>query len=358
MTYVYLGSNGSSIDYQVTFYVYRDCSKDGTKDEVPFDKDIVTCAYFGNGALYDSYSVPLISQSHVPAFRDTNACSQEDHICQELGIYRANIVLPEDTSGFYLHWERCCRVTLNNLMDSSSTLGYPYQGATYSCFIPYDKTHKSHSPFINYTPVLFMCIGDTSSFKTYATDADNDSLTYKFVTPLQGGSLASPIQGSCTSTKVNPPKADYLKGYSVEMPFDSAGYANLDSTTGNMTLMSPQTGCFAVATEVAEWRNGAIINTTHIEYAIIVIDPLLYLKDADIKDVKVYPNPASENINIAVADSKNYSWKLIDFKGRLCAQGGGKGSNTISTSHIFAGLYSVVIQIDGVQTVRKVSVLH
>ena len=40
LTYRWLGTNGSITQYRVNLYAYRDCSKDGTDDERPFDPKI------------------------------------------------------------------------------------------------------------------------------------------------------------------------------------------------------------------------------------------------------------------------------------------------------------------------------
>ncbi len=60
LTYRWLGRNGTSTQYRVTLFVYRDCTKDGTSDEVPFDDDIDLCVYSGDKRLYTTYKIKLI----------------------------------------------------------------------------------------------------------------------------------------------------------------------------------------------------------------------------------------------------------------------------------------------------------
>ena len=65
LTYRWLGSNGSITQYRVNMYAYRDCSKDGTDDERPFDKVITLCVYNSDKSLYNSYDVNLLSKKKV-----------------------------------------------------------------------------------------------------------------------------------------------------------------------------------------------------------------------------------------------------------------------------------------------------
>ena len=267
LTYRWLGTNGSITQYRVNLYAYRDCSKDGTDDERPFDPKITLCVYYQNKSIYTSYSVNLLSRKKVDPVGNTN-CPEVASACLEQGIYETTISLPVSTNGFYLKWERCCRNTQNNLQDQG---GSAYQGQTYFGFIPSTKIQNS-SPYFQDIPVPFICKNDTTTIRNRAIDPDGDSLSYKIVTPWQGASMTNPTVDVCYSTMYNSPNVDYNSGYSATKPFGNTGIAKIDEFNGLTTYMSKVTGRFAVAIEVTEWRNGVAISSVRLDLQILVIN--------------------------------------------------------------------------------------
>ena len=267
LTYRWLGTNGSITQYRVNLYAYRDCSKDGTTDERPFDDKITLCVYYENKSIYTSYSVKILSRKKVDPVGNT-ACPEVANACLEQGIYETIISLPVSSQGFYLKYERCCRNTQNNLQDQGGTA---YQGQTYFGFIPSTKIQNS-SPYFQDIPVPFICKNDTTTIRNRAIDPDGDSLSYKLVTPWQGASMSSPTVDICYSNMANNPNVDYNSGYSASKPFGSTGIANIDAFNGLTTYMSKVTGRFAVAIEVTEWRAGVPISTVRLDLQILVIN--------------------------------------------------------------------------------------
>ncbi len=267
LTYRWLGTSGSNTQYRVNLFVYRDCSRDGTEKEVPFDKLITLCVYNGNKRLYKSYTVSLLASKKVQPVGNTN-CPEVASACLEQGIYEATIVLPNSNSGYHLKWERCCRNTQNNLRDQQ---GEAYQGQTYYGFIPPTSIQNS-SPYFLDIPVPFICKNDTTTIRNRAVDPDGDSLSYKFVTPWQGATLNTPEVNRCADPMEDIDDVQYWAGYSATEPFGSNGIASIDQYNGLTTYMSPATGRFAVAVEVTEWRNGTPISTVRLDLQILVIN--------------------------------------------------------------------------------------
>ncbi|MFZ9971313.1 MAG: hypothetical protein ACO3GK_08405, partial [Bacteroidia bacterium] len=267
LTYQWLSDNGSATQYRVTIYAYRDCSKDGTNNEVPFDAEIGLCIYDGAKKLYQSKTVKLLSKSKVKPVGNTN-CPEVVQTCLEQGIYQTNISVPRSNSGWILKWERCCRNTQTNLKDNGGTA---YQGQTYYGVIP-PGTIQNSSPYFLDVPVPFICVGDTITIRNRALDPDGDSLSYKLVTPWQGASLSSPDLKTCADPMEAVPDVDYNPGFSATKPFGNLGYARVDAYNGLTTYMSPATGRYAVAVEVTEWRNGQAISTVRLDLQILVIN--------------------------------------------------------------------------------------
>ena len=268
LTYRFIGSNGSSSQYRVTLYVYRDCINDNTDNEVPFDKEITLCVYNSNRTYYDSRNINLVRSTKVDPVGNTT-CPEVKSACLDQGIYETTITLPNNSTGYHLKWERCCRNTQNNLRDDNS--GTPYQGQTYYGFIPASSL-KNSSPVFQDMPIPFMCVNDTTTIRNRTIDPDGDSLSYRFVTPWQGASGTTPIYDNCPSVMTSFPTVEYKSGFSATAPFGSGGLAQIDAFNGLTTYLSRTVGRFAVAIEVTEWRNGIPISTIRQDLQILVIN--------------------------------------------------------------------------------------
>ncbi len=267
ITYRFLGNNGTNSQYRVTIFAYRDCSRDGTADEVPFDDDIKLCVYRGNKRYYSDYTIKLLSRKKVDPVGNTN-CPEIASACLEQGIYETTLVLPNSTTGYHLKWERCCRNTQNNLQDQ---FGTAYQGQTYYATIPPTSLQNS-SPYFLEVPVPFICRNDTTTLRNRAVDPDGDSLSFKLVTPWQGANNNDPVIVTCSDPMSNFIDVDYKNGFSATRPFGNNGIAKIDAYNGLTTLMSPTAGRFAVAIEVTEWRSGIAISTIRLDLQILVIN--------------------------------------------------------------------------------------
>ena len=268
LTYEWLGTNGTNTQYRVTLFVYRDCAKDGTNEEVPFDDDLNLCVYKGDKKIHTTYVIKLLAKKKVQPVGNTN-CPEIASACLEQGIYESTISLPNSNTGYHLKWERCCRNTQNNLRNQ---FGEAYQGQTYYGFIP-PTNIKNSSPYFQDIPVPFICRNDTITIRNRALDPDGDSLSYKLVRPWQGADMNNPTLPTCPSTMTTPfAEVDYNTGYSATKPFGNAGIASIDAFNGLTTYMSTIAGRFAVAIEVTEWRNGVAISTVRLDLQILVIN--------------------------------------------------------------------------------------
>jgi gliding motility-associated-like protein len=267
LTYRWLGTNGTNTQYRVTLMVYRDCAKDGTSDEVPFDPDLDLCVYTGDRKLYTTYKIKLLTKRKVQPVGNTN-CPQVASACLEQGIYETTISLPNSSTGYHLKWERCCRNTQNNLRDQG---GIAYQGQTYYGYIP-PTNIKNSSPYFQDIPVPFICKDDTTTIRNRAVDPDGDSLSYKLVTPWQGADGNNPTLNTCPNPMSVFPEVEYRNGFSAQNPFGTSGIASIDAFNGLTTYLSRISGRFAVAIEVTEWRNGIAISTVRLDLQILVIN--------------------------------------------------------------------------------------
>ncbi|MBC7425764.1 MAG: gliding motility-associated C-terminal domain-containing protein [Bacteroidia bacterium] len=264
MNYRYIGATGSGgVRYEVTLTVYRDC-----KSTVEFDESINVCVYRkDNSQFYNSFEFKRSQPQRVQPVGRTD-CPEVAQSCLERTIYSRFIDLPKSNFGYYVQWQRCCRNIQVNLPNSGS--GDPFQGQTYQCFIP-STAIKNNSPYFTEVPVPFMCINDLTEMRNTATDPDGDELVYKLVWPWQGGNSSDPMP-DCSGTFNPPDNVIYTSGYSSLFPFGSGGVANINSQNGLTQYKAIQTGNYAVAIEVEEYRNGVLLSTIRLDLQILVIN--------------------------------------------------------------------------------------
>ncbi len=68
----------------------------------------------------------------------------------------------------------------------------------------------------------------------------------------------------------------------------------------------------------------------------------------------VYPNPASDVLNIELEGDAAYQWELRDLTGRLLKSGEGQGKTAVDVRTYPAGIYMLTFSVGGQKQTRKV----
>lgn len=269
-SYEYLGQVGSNFRYRVRLTAYRDCIRGS--ESVPFDANINICIYNKlSNTLVQNQTVPIGPKTLVDPIGNVN-CPQSKSACIEMGLYTTIVTLPASSAGYVLKWERCCRNTQVNLPDSIGPNGVlqPALGQTFLTEIPPTAIRNS-SPFFTDVPVPFICVNDTTQIRNLAQDPDGDSLVFRLVRPWKGGSLQDAIP-SCEFRYNGPQVVDYRPGYSFSQPFGPNGFADVNPFTGTLTAFATQTGNYALAVDVEEYRNGVLLSRVRLDIQLLVIN--------------------------------------------------------------------------------------
>ncbi len=272
MSYQYLGklSNGNS-KYKVTLNVYRDCFQ----SDVPLDDVIPIGVHLNNTDkdLYQTFNFNLITKTNVkpPGSVDCDYYAQK--VCIQYGLYEGTIELPPFAGGYHVTFVRCCRNVQTNLPEQGG--GTPFLGQTYYCFIP-DSDYKNSSPVFSGVPSPFMCAKDTTNILFNAFDPDGDELSYKVVTPFQGGKPtdngAMPTPPANLTLPILP--VQYETNYNGNKPFgiNNGSITSINAVTGLATFLAPSSGSYVVGVEVTEKRNGVVLSSIRMDLQILVLD--------------------------------------------------------------------------------------
>ena len=183
--------------------------------------------------------------------------------CLEKATFTKTFYLPDNTSGYVIANQRCCRnAAISNITDPASI------GATYFCTIPATQFNNSSAIFKNYPPQI-ICLNLPLYYDNSATDVDGDSLSYSLCSALIGAD-----ENNVKPVALPPPytPVSYIPPYSAQSPVAAAPEITLDPVTGMMTGQPNRAGRYLVTVCCHEWRSGAQIDSILRDFEFVVID--------------------------------------------------------------------------------------
>jgi gliding motility-associated-like protein len=264
MTYRCLGAGpGNTRIYEIRFDIYQDCIS-GDPNAIAEDNPAFFRIFDGNGnvVLFDSVfsSVTII----VPPNFNNSCVTNAPPTCLRKSSFVQTYTLPNNSSGYLVAYQRCCRNgTIVNIAQPGAV------GATYFCVIPPVSTTSAcnnSAVFKNYPPQI-ICINNPLVYDHSATDPDGDSLSYEFCEAFVGGfpQDAKPVPAPPPYNSVT-----YIGNFSPTEPMAGNPLVQIHPTTGMITGTPNLLGRFVVTVCCHEWRNGTLINTVKREFQFVV----------------------------------------------------------------------------------------
>ncbi len=258
-----LGNN----EYEVTFRIYSDCHH-GDQAAISQDVPIYFAVFNAAGAriLTDNETSGEFVKMPVNAvsgcYNDTN------EYCGKYVVAKKRITLPPSLDGYTIVNQRCC---MGSDVDNIREPGV--NGLTMYCRIPGVRQAGSgaddNSPQFNTPGPLRLCIRGSYAADFSATDPDGDSLAYRFISGLQGGTAsdAKPIPNNIAFAPLA-----YAPGFSYTQPLGGSGSMSLNSATGVLSGNCSKAGEYLVAVACDEYRAGTLLGTTTREYVLEFAD--------------------------------------------------------------------------------------
>ncbi len=266
--YIGVGSAPNTSLYRITVKQYLDCGSVGNQR----DQNIYLSAFDAlTGAEVHAYTVPL-SSSDNPNKTSFNACLNNPPIgkvCYFIDSYVQMAELPNNTNGYTLAVQRCCRISgIVNVGGNSNSIGVTYSNNIPGIISSVDY-HINSSPVFTQKDTAIVCHNSSFTFDFSATDKDGDALLYVFCDGSIGGGTGNP--------QPNPPSAppynsvSYSSGFSGVQPLGST--VVIDRNTGIISGIAPNSiGDYVIAVCALEYRNGVLIGSTKKEIHITVAD--------------------------------------------------------------------------------------
>lgn len=254
ISYTYLGGN----KYRIILDVYRDCYY----GEAPFDSPAHITIRNDAGVFVNNLNLQPLYTDTIPNNIANDPCLfPPDDVCVEHARYEGTATL-NGPGGFYFIYQRCCRnQTISNIYEPDET------GSTYFVYLsPTARALANSSPRFGFYPPVFVCVNEPIEHPHAATDAEADSLVYKFYTPFKGASITSPQPPFASAPPydtviwVNPLyNLSQLLGPSPEP-------LTINSQTGLITGLPKLNGQYVVGIVVEEYRNGQLLSVVRRDY--------------------------------------------------------------------------------------------
>ncbi|GAB3946634.1 hypothetical protein GCM10028805_17470 [Spirosoma harenae] len=178
-----------------------------------------------------------------------------------------------DSGGYYMSWERCCRNgVISNIINPGGA-----GSVFYLEFPALINNVRNSSPVFTIPKGDYACIGQPFTLDFSATDADGDSLTYTLVTPYNGfSSVAVPYPASSNQQPVfysGPyPTIQWNAGISNANEIPGTAPLQVNARTGLLSVTPNRAGLYVISVEVAEYRAKKLIGLVRRDFQVLVID--------------------------------------------------------------------------------------
>jgi len=266
ITYEYLGSGSAAgtSKYRITVKHYIDCG--GMQFIEP--SAFVGIFNIAGNTLVSTFNIPESNRTTIQKSSFDPCINPPPTVCYVVVTYILDTVLPDNTAGYIMAEQECCRIGgIINIQNSSSygitntnTIPGVINGVVY---------RTNNSPVFAQKDTVVICHDSYFSLDFSATDKDGDKLTYNFAPGKTGGSA----QVRQPNPPPLPPYYDllYRSGFSALQPLGSR--VTIDTNTGLISGIAPATlGSYIISVNVSEHRNGILIGMSKKEVQVTVAD--------------------------------------------------------------------------------------
>ena len=311
--YEYLGSGDSTnttSTYRITVRQYLLCSSG--KNQI--DQRIYLGIFDGgDNSLVKYVAIDSVNNGSIMLQKEyINPCiNPKPTVCYLINKYVTVVTLPNNSAGYTLAVQRCCRIPGIVNIDNSGNVGITYSNKIPGTINGVNYWNNSSPNFVQKDTVL-VCYSSPFTFDFSATDPDiGDSLAYVFCNGLTGATAQAPGP----SDPANPP---YIS-VPYNTPLYDGGYplgtsVKIDPVTGVISGIAPDVpGEYVVAVCALEFRKGVLIGSTKKEIHITVGNCSL----SAAKLLPVYSNCNSflvtfSNQNPTDISISHYTWVFND----------------------------------------------
>lgn len=265
-TYLGQGSSPGTSQYRITLRLFRDCQSSGAQ----LDQQ-VSMGIFAKSNLQAVAGSPFATTlDHIETIQRTAGSLpcivNEPIVCYQIGFYYLTVTLPDNAQGYWVTYQRCCRVDFIGNLSQSTNVGATYVGSIAGTSLLGGGNNSS--PQFQVKDTALVCQNRNFTFDFSASDPDSDSLVYYFCNAYDGGSEGNPVINDPPPPPYN--SVPYGNGFSPGSPLGPG--VTINPRTGIITGIAPVAGSYVIAVCIDEYRNGRVINTHRKDFIMEVGD--------------------------------------------------------------------------------------
>lgn len=275
LIYEYLGSGSSSgtSQYKITVQHYVNC------DRISDEPSSIYLGIFtaNTNSLVKTVTISRTSSTQITKTSFNSCINPVPTVCFYLVTYVTTVELTDNTGGYVLAEQECCRASSLLNISNPSNVGFTNYN-TIPGVIDNVVYRNNSSPTLIFKDTAVICYNSHFTIDFGATDADGDSLSYSF--------CAAKATSSGTrqpNPPASPPYTDvtYTAGYTGSTPLGTG--VTIDSKTGLISGTAPgTTGDYQVSVCIYEYRKGVLINSTKKEVLVTVANCSLTAATLDV----------------------------------------------------------------------------
>lgn len=265
VTYTYAGpgAQAGTSKYTVMLRLFTECAQACNVNNVACPPTSPLIGIFVNLPPYARVTDLQLSLLENPQLNLSTfpAClTNPPIVCYKVNTYTAQVELTDNSQGYRLVYQSCCRAASLNVNSNANTPTF-VPGAAYEAIMPgtalLPAGHNS-TAIVNLKDTALICSSTPFTLDFGATDPDpGDSISYAFTAAYDGGSF----QGQTETQGPDIPlynTVSYSSGYSGVSPLGSG--VTINPITGRISGTAPAAiGRYVVNVIVREWRNGVLI---------------------------------------------------------------------------------------------------
>ncbi|HEU5165727.1 MAG TPA: hypothetical protein VFU29_09330, partial [Chitinophagaceae bacterium] len=268
--YEYLGPGtaAGTSQYKITLRLFRDCFSTGAQLDPTISLGIFD-KLSGAAVNGSPFSVSLDHIQQIQKSGNIPCIINPPQVCYQVGFYYLTITLPNNQMGYWISFQRCCRIDNITNLAVAIGVGASYVGSIAGSNTLGDMTtNHNSSPQFYLRDTALVCQNRNFTLDFSASDPDGDVLTYGFCEAYNGGSEGNPVIPNPAPPPYN--VVPYGNGFSAGAPMGPG--VTINPTTGIISGIAPGAGSFVITVCVNEWRNGTIINTHRKDFILKVAD--------------------------------------------------------------------------------------
>lgn len=265
-TYLGPGTLANKSNYKISLRLFRDCNVDCTQPgtNVACLPKVAIVSIFVNAFPYvrgsGPLNVPLTDDDTLSLTKYPSCITSPPSICYEVKTYSAIVTLDDNSEGYILAYQNCCRAQATNVLDNAPSInGSP--GVTYDCIMPGKTTlptGTNSSAVFNLKDTALVCYSSDFSVDFGATDPDKDSLSYEFSSAYQSDAAFGSSNDGLPALEPPYNPVSYANNYNGTQPLGNQ--VTINPRTGIISGISPAfVGKYVVNVIVKEWRYGKLI---------------------------------------------------------------------------------------------------